>query len=226
MTQAEMTHTGESLVRPEGLQGIVADWASDQRAFKKVPLQLGKTVAVFGPGNAGLIMLQVLKMAGAYEAVMVGTRDFRLEMAKRFGATHVVNVKRESAVKAILGLYPDGIDVVANHTIITTPGEVNHRYLIRLTEHNKTISHIDQVQLKGRLPNGNLVPLNLFSAVHSSFGEVKWMVHSSDDNRVKVLGGDHNDGNSEFIDLQFNAPGHSNFIEFIFFIEGNNKHMK
>ncbi len=83
------------------------------RAFKKVPLQLGKTVAVFGPGNAGLIMLQVLKMAGAYEAVMVGTRDFRLEMAKRFGATHVVNVKRESAVEAILGWYPDGIDVVA-----------------------------------------------------------------------------------------------------------------
>lgn len=121
---------------------------------------------------------------------------------------------------------PDGIDVVANHTINTSPGEVNHRYLIRLTEHNKTISHIDQVQLKGRLPNGNLVPLNLLSAVHSSFGEVKWMVHSSDDNRVKILGGDHNDGNSEFIDLQFNAPGHSNFIEFIFFIEGNNKHMK
>lgn len=83
------------------------------RAFKKVPLQLGKTVAVFGPGNAGLIMLQVLKMAGAYEAVMVGTRDFRLEVAKSFGATHVVNVKRESAVETILGWYPDGMDVVA-----------------------------------------------------------------------------------------------------------------
>lgn len=82
------------------------------RAFKKVPLQLGKTVAVFGPGNAGLIMLQVLKMAGAYEAVMVGTRDFRLEMAKSFGATHVVNVKRESAAETILGWYPDGMDVV------------------------------------------------------------------------------------------------------------------
>jgi len=85
---------------------------------------------------------------------------------------------------------PDGIDVVANHTIITAPGIVNHRYLFRLIEHNKTISHIDQVQLKGRLPNGNLVTLHLFSAVHSSFGEVKWMVRSSDDNRVKILGGD------------------------------------
>jgi cytochrome c oxidase subunit 3 len=37
MTQAEMTDTGASLARPEGLQGIVADWASDQRAFKNVP---------------------------------------------------------------------------------------------------------------------------------------------------------------------------------------------
>jgi len=80
------------------------------RAFKKVPLQLGKTVAVFGPGNSGLIMLQVLKMAGAYEAVVVGTRDFRLEMAKMFGANHVVNVKRQDPVEAILKSYPDGID--------------------------------------------------------------------------------------------------------------------
>jgi len=81
------------------------------RAFKKAPLQLGKTVAIFGPGNAGLIMLQMCKLAGAYQAVMVGTRDSRLEMAKKFGANHVVNVKREDPVKAILGWYPNGVDV-------------------------------------------------------------------------------------------------------------------
>ncbi len=37
MAQAEMTNTGDSLAQPEGLQGIIADWASDQRAFKNVP---------------------------------------------------------------------------------------------------------------------------------------------------------------------------------------------
>jgi len=37
MTQAEMTVTGVSLARPEGLQGVAADWGSDQRAFKNVP---------------------------------------------------------------------------------------------------------------------------------------------------------------------------------------------
>jgi cytochrome c oxidase subunit 3 len=37
MTQPLLTSTGEALPPPEGLPGIVADWSSDQRAFKKVP---------------------------------------------------------------------------------------------------------------------------------------------------------------------------------------------
>ena len=37
MAQSAVRHTAESLARPEGWQGIVADWASDQRAFKNVP---------------------------------------------------------------------------------------------------------------------------------------------------------------------------------------------
>ena len=37
MAQPALTNTGESPTRPEGLQGIVADWSSDQRAFKNVP---------------------------------------------------------------------------------------------------------------------------------------------------------------------------------------------
>ena len=37
MAQSALTGTGQALSRPEGLQGIVADWSSDQRAFKNVP---------------------------------------------------------------------------------------------------------------------------------------------------------------------------------------------
>jgi cytochrome c oxidase subunit 3 len=37
MSQAEMTDTGNTLTPPGGLQGVVADWSSDQRAFKNVP---------------------------------------------------------------------------------------------------------------------------------------------------------------------------------------------
>src|SRR5207237_10105775 len=37
MAQANPTDTVEPLPLPEGLQGIIADWSSDQRAFKNVP---------------------------------------------------------------------------------------------------------------------------------------------------------------------------------------------
>ncbi len=37
MAPPAATSTGESLTRPEGWEGIVADWSSDQRTFKNVP---------------------------------------------------------------------------------------------------------------------------------------------------------------------------------------------
>ena len=37
MAQTTLTDTGDTLTRPDGWQGIVADWSSDQRAFKNVP---------------------------------------------------------------------------------------------------------------------------------------------------------------------------------------------
>src|SRR5882762_7395020 len=36
MTPAIRTSTADPVALPEGIQGIVADWSSDQRAFKKV----------------------------------------------------------------------------------------------------------------------------------------------------------------------------------------------
>ena len=36
MTQQALADSGQALARPDGLQGIVADWSSDQRAFKNV----------------------------------------------------------------------------------------------------------------------------------------------------------------------------------------------
>jgi cytochrome c oxidase subunit 3 len=37
MVEHSQTATGDALARPEGWDGIVADWSSDQRAFKNVP---------------------------------------------------------------------------------------------------------------------------------------------------------------------------------------------
>jgi cytochrome c oxidase subunit 3 len=37
MAETTMTHSSHAAARPDGLQGIAADWSSDQRAFKNVP---------------------------------------------------------------------------------------------------------------------------------------------------------------------------------------------
>ena len=121
---------------------------------------------------------------------------------------------------------PDGIDVITHHSLIAIPEPIANRYLLKLTEHHKTISHIDQVKFYGRIPNGKLIPLYLSSATHSSLGEVRWELWISDDIRVDELGADHNEGISEFITLEFIAPAHKKFIEFIFVIEGNNAFVK
>ena len=86
------------------------------RGFKKFPLQLGNKIVIFGAGNMGLIMLQILKIAGASQVVAVDAIDFRLEMAKKFGASHIVNVMQGSPVQKILDLFPNGGDVVVEAT--------------------------------------------------------------------------------------------------------------
>ncbi len=117
---------------------------------------------------------------------------------------------------------PEGFDVTAERILSTRPERVGGRYLLRLTEHPQTISHIDQVKLFARLRNGKTVQLSLLSAIHSTEGQVKRELHRSDDNRVDVLGADHNSGMSEYIDLEFVAPRGLDIIDFIFIIEGNN----
>jgi hypothetical protein len=105
---------------------------------------------------------------------------------------------------------------------VTEPKFVNKRCFLRLTEHILTISHIDKVGFYGQLSDGSLVPLSLKSAIHSSLGNVLHELKFSDDNRVDVLGAVHNNGTSEFIDLEFKSHPHQIYSRFTFIIEGYN----
>lgn len=61
----------------------------------------GQGVVVTGPGPIGLMGVGVAKALGAEPVILTGTRDRRLEMGKKLGADHVVNVTREDAVEAV-----------------------------------------------------------------------------------------------------------------------------
>lgn len=61
----------------------------------------GQSVVVMGPGPIGLMGVGVAKALGASEVILTGTRDNRLEMGKRLGADHTINVRNEDAVAKV-----------------------------------------------------------------------------------------------------------------------------
>jgi L-iditol 2-dehydrogenase len=61
----------------------------------------GEGVVVTGPGPIGLLGVAVAKALGAEPVILTGTRDRRLELGKKLGADHVVNIRRENAIAAV-----------------------------------------------------------------------------------------------------------------------------
>jgi L-iditol 2-dehydrogenase len=65
--------------------------------MKKLAIEPGQFVAIFGPGPIGIMMVQMAKSIGAGKIAMVGTRDYRLEEAKKWGADYIFNTKEEKS---------------------------------------------------------------------------------------------------------------------------------
>src|SRR5689334_23670206 len=92
-------------------------------ALRTSGLQAGQTVAVFGCGGVGLAIVQGARIGGARQIIGVDTFDSKLEMAKRVGATHVVNSAKDDPVKAVRSLTRGaGVDhafeAVGNTTLV------------------------------------------------------------------------------------------------------------
>ncbi|MBT2555249.1 zinc-binding dehydrogenase [Arthrobacter sp. ISL-5] len=64
---------------------------------------LGSTVVIAGPGQRGLLAVVAAKRAGAERIIVSGTTSdgTRLELARRLGATTVINVDEEDAVARV-----------------------------------------------------------------------------------------------------------------------------
>jgi alcohol dehydrogenase/L-iditol 2-dehydrogenase len=86
----------------------------------------GDAVVVLGPGPIGLLCARMAALAGAYPLVVAGlTNDAaRLEAARALGATHVVDVQKESLDEIVRSLDPLGADVVCDASGASRPLDV------------------------------------------------------------------------------------------------------
>jgi len=66
----------------------------------------GDTVVVIGPGSIGLLCAKVAQLCGAVEIVVTGTGgdDKRLELAREFGATAIINSTNDDPLEIIRSL--------------------------------------------------------------------------------------------------------------------------
>ncbi len=90
----------------------------------------GESIAIVGCGGVGLSAIMGARLSGAIPIIGIDTMDGKLEAAKKFGATHVLNPKKcdvISEVKKITKGY--GVD----HSVVATAGDGVKRMTFDLT---------------------------------------------------------------------------------------------
>jgi Zn-dependent alcohol dehydrogenase len=71
----------------------------------------GRSMLVAGAGGVGLSAVIGAHLAGAYPIVVADVAADKLELARRFGATHTVDVSGQDLVEAVTEICDGGVDV-------------------------------------------------------------------------------------------------------------------
>jgi threonine dehydrogenase-like Zn-dependent dehydrogenase len=75
-------------------------------------MMVGDDVVVIGTGAIGMYCLMMAKAAGAGRLIALDISDHALELARKLGATHVINPARCGAKEAVYEILPKGPDLV------------------------------------------------------------------------------------------------------------------
>jgi S-(hydroxymethyl)mycothiol dehydrogenase len=78
--------------------GVMAGWGA---AVNTAPVQHGDTVAVIGCGGVGDAAIAGARYAGARQVIAVDTDPRKLEWAREFGATHVLDARERDVVATL-----------------------------------------------------------------------------------------------------------------------------
>src|SRR5512132_2060319 len=78
--------------------------------FNTAQVRAGQTVAVIGCGGIGLSVVQGCRIAGAGRVIAVDTAAWKLDLARRLGATDVVNGAEENPVPPVVEMTAGGVD--------------------------------------------------------------------------------------------------------------------
>jgi L-iditol 2-dehydrogenase len=81
---------------------LVEPLAVAVHAVNFTSLEKDEDIGILGSGAVGLMTLQVVNNIGAEKIFAIDTLEYRLELAKKLGATTTINAKKEDPVKEVL----------------------------------------------------------------------------------------------------------------------------
>jgi len=114
-------------------------------------VEVGGSVAVFGVGGVGMNIVQLCKAVNASQIIAVDVVDKKLEWAKEFGATDVINSKETEPVKAIREITNGvGVDIA-----FEAVGLADTTY-----QAVESVRAGGRVVLVGLMPAGSTAPIN------------------------------------------------------------------
>lgn len=70
--------------------------------LNKAKVEAGSSVAVIGAGGVGLNVIQGAVLANATKIIAIDILDNKLEFARAFGATHVINASKEDPIAKVM----------------------------------------------------------------------------------------------------------------------------
>jgi L-iditol 2-dehydrogenase len=88
----------------DGQAAYIEPLACAWHAVERGEITPGDTVVICGVGNIGLCMLQIAGLYGPGQLIALDTRDYRLDLARQFGADVAIDVTREDAVQEVRDL--------------------------------------------------------------------------------------------------------------------------
>jgi S-(hydroxymethyl)glutathione dehydrogenase/alcohol dehydrogenase len=112
-------------------------------------VRAGRSVAVIGCGGVGLAAIQGCRIAGAGRIIAVDTAPWKLDLARRLGATDVVDAAAGNPVPAVVETTSGGVDYAFE--AIGLPATV--RQAVRMTRKGGTVVMV------GVVPAGTNVEL-------------------------------------------------------------------
>jgi (R,R)-butanediol dehydrogenase/meso-butanediol dehydrogenase/diacetyl reductase/L-iditol 2-dehydrogenase len=128
------------------------------RVTDKTDMRVGRRVAVSGGGPIGLLVLQLLKIYGATSLTLIEPAPRRRELAKKYGADHLLDPTRQNIVEEGLKITGGlGYDLVVEASGATGAAEA----ALRLVSNAGTLIYM------AMYPGSYDLPLNLYQYCYS-----------------------------------------------------------